>query len=203
MGAYFQTNNSAMRAPLLPLLSTLFCLLAHAAPTHAQAAGLKLKSLSEGVTLHSTDSGLRLQYIGPASFAGEPSAGQSAALNLSTPTLRNSLRADWLVPGQGLHTSLGVSWNAQGKSFAATSSLPSSLNPTPFMGLGWQPGAKQSSRWKLSAEIGTAFSGEKACPSIAVHCNSGPGNGFNLQSNGSGLRLNPYVNFGATFSFDQ
>lgn len=179
-------------SPMLALL----CMLSLAAPAHAQS-GLRLKEHSEGITLHAAENGLRLQFTRLAPEAAPAASGHK--LDLST---RDSLRADWPLFSQNLHTTLGVSWNALSPRGGQSSSQASALNAVPFMGLGWQSALQSNSRWRLSAEIGTAFAAPRNCGGLVPAC-SAPANGFKPQSSGSGLRLNPYLNFGATFSFDQ
>lgn len=183
----------------LTLLSALLCTLCVTAPAHAQASGLRLKSHSEGITLHAGESGLRLQFVSTTPIANQSAAGFDFT---STTSPRNSLRADWPLLAKGLHTTLGLSWSSESRNSMASSSRSSEMNAMPFMGLGWQGGLQQNSRWRLSAEVGTAFTGGSGCSGIPPSC-SGAASGFRTYSSGSGLRLNPYVNFGATFRFDQ
>ncbi len=186
-----------MRVSRLPLLLALLCLTGLSLPAHAQATGLRLKASPD--PLQAGESSLRLRYTSLA-VAGDVLATQPAPL-FEVPITRSSLRADWPVLVQGVHTSIGVSWNDIVATSGQASSRSSQLSATPFLGLGWQSSQSRQSRWSLSAEVGTALAG--SCSSTAPGCSGIQSTGLNPNASGSGLKLNPYVNFGATFRFDQ
>ncbi len=189
-----------MRSRRLLLLAALLCQAALNA--HAEGSGLRLKEYTEGITLPTMENGLKLRFVPAPTEATSPipSAEQSAGFaDAAPPRNRSMFRADWPV-GAGLHTSLGLDWSA---SAGQTGSGNRTLDPMPLFGLGWESASGTPSRWKLSAEIGTAFVSGQPCNAL-IGC---PANraaaGLNPYGYGSGLRLNPYVNFGATFSFGQ
>lgn len=162
-------------------------------PARAQATGLLLKEYSEGITLHSTASGLRLNFKQLELNSLETPANHSSS---SASVFRNELRADWPLSRNGLQTSLGLSWS--GKGFSSERSLSHGIAAKTFFGLDWYPGLQKHQRWSLSAEMGTALSNSSACSTILSYCTP---SGLNPQFSGSGLRLNPYLNFGATYRF--
>lgn len=164
---------------------------------HAEAGGLRLKDHIEGITLPAPGSGLKLHFV-PAPRRAAPPALAASSLN-ETVVQRNSLRADWQWAGKSLHTTLGLDWSDITHQ-AGTHDYTSS-DAIPFFGLGWDSGSSKS-RWRLSAEIGTAFAAGQPCNAL-VGCASLRSSGLNPYSTGSGLRLNPYVNFGATYTFSQ
>ncbi|NSL54076.1 hypothetical protein [Uliginosibacterium aquaticum] len=187
-----------MRSLRLPFLVALLCLAGQALPAHAQATGLRLKHTPE--SQQAGESGLRLSFSS-FSAAGEVTAAQSSPL-FDAASVRNSLRADYPLLAKGVHTSVGVSWNDLSASTSGqASSRSSQLAAVPFLGLSWQSSQARQNRWSLSAEVGTALAGN--CSGMAPSCSGAPTTGLNPSSSGSGLRLNPYVNFGATFRFDQ
>jgi hypothetical protein len=187
-----------MRTFILSLLAALLC--STALTAQAEGNGLRLKEYSEGITLHSVENGLRLQFVPSPWGTNAPAAEQSTpAFEAGTSKARSMLRADWPVFGFGLHTSLGLDWSNPTKPSSAID--VKALGAMPFLGLGWESGA-DASRWKLSAEIGTAFASGQPCNAL-VGCPRSRLTGLNPYGYGSGLRLNPYVNFGATFTFGQ
>lgn len=190
-----------MRTLCLDLLAALLC--SSALTAQAEGTGLRLKEYSEGITLHAVENGLKLRFVPLAQGSlSIPATEQSVpAFDTSgTVSTHSMLRADWPVFGPGLRTSLGLNWNSQTSVFSTPGIKP--FEATPFFGLGWESGNRDASRWRLSAEVGAAFASGKPCYLLSG-C---PGNrltGLNPYGSGSGLRLNPYVNFGATFTFGQ
>lgn len=164
---------------------------------HAEAGGLRLKEHSKGITLNAVENGLKLQFV-PAP-AQVPSAEQSG-LSLGERAGRSTLRAEMASFAPGLHTTFGLDWTSI---TGRTDPSLNTLEATPFLGLGWQSGARESSRWHLSAEVGTAFSAGQPCNPLVGCSATQPRTGLNPYASGSGLRLNPYVNFGATYTFGQ
>ncbi|GAB2885387.1 hypothetical protein GCM10027046_12270 [Uliginosibacterium flavum] len=180
-----------MKASASALLSsTLACLIA-IAPAYAQPSGLRLQGHAEGFALRETDSGLRLRF-------SSETAPVSISAAESSPLTRNTLRADWPVFGYGMHTSLGLSWSAPdaGNTFSNTSVAPSS-----FMGFGWRSESIRNSGWKLSAELGTNVSGGSGCAGTGAACPPLRPQGLSGDAGGNGLRLTPYINFGATINY--
>lgn len=180
-----------MKASVSTLLSsTLACLVA-IAPAYAQPSGLRLQGHAEGFALRETDSGLRLR------FSSETTPGSLSTAE-TTPLTRNTLRADWPVFGYGLHTSLGLSWSAQdaGSALSSTSAAPSS-----FLGFGWRGEPLRNTGWKLSAELGANVSGSAGCAGTSAACPPMRPQGLSGDAGGNGLRLNPFINFGATINY--
>lgn len=180
-----------MKASASTLLSsTLACLVA-IAPAYAQPSGLRLQGHAEGFALRETDSGLRLRF-------SSETAPTSITAAETGPLTRNTLRADWPVFGYGLHTSLGLSWSAQEASntFSSTAVAPSS-----FLGFGWRGEPLSNSGWKLSAELGANVSGSNGCAGSSAACPPMRPQGLSGDAGGNGLRLNPYINFGATINY--
>lgn len=162
-------------------------------PAHAQATGLLLKKYQEGITLHSTNNGLRLNFKQLELNSLETPSNHSSS---SASIFRNELRANWPLSSSGLQTSLGLSWSGDG--FSSARGLSHGIAAKTFFGLDWYPGQKKHPRWSLSAEMGTALSNSGACNATLSYCTP---SGLNPQFSGSGLRLNPYLNFGATYRF--
>lgn len=189
-----------MRARSLSFLAALLCLTVHTA--QAEGTGLRLKEYSEGLTLQAAENGLKLRFVPAAPEQASPAPGAEQSGSISEASLtrsRNMLRADWPVFSSGLHTSVGLDWsNTAG--LTGSAGRPDAM---PLFGLGWETGSRRASSWKLSAEVGTAFvSGLPCNPLVGCPASSTP-TGLNPYGYGSGLRLNPYVNFGATFTFGQ
>ena len=180
-----------MKASASALLSsTLACLIA-IAPAYAQPSGLRWQGNAEGFALRESDNGLHLR------FSSETAPNSSNAAE-TTPLTRNTLRADWPVFGYGLHTSLGLSWSTQeaGNAFSSTTAAPSS-----FLGFGWRGEPIRNSGWKLSAELGTNVSGGNGCAGSSAACPPMRPQGLSGDAGGNGLRLTPYINFGATLNY--
>lgn len=163
----------------------------------AQPSGLRLDGGSSGIILRDTESGLHL------SFSARPAPATTTWWNATDTTLpqdgsRNTLSAD-LPLDLGLHTSLGLSWDSgnsvTGKTAGST--------PSPFFGLGWNSEPSRSTRWALSAEVGTHLTGASTCKGVLLSCGAVQPAGLSGNAMGNGLRLTPYVSFGATYSFDR
>lgn len=180
-----------MKASASTLLSSILACLIVISPAYAQPSGLRLQGHAEGFALRETDKGLRLR------FSTETTPASLAAADPG-PLARNTLRADWPVFGYGLHTSLGLSWNAQdsGNAFSSTAVAPSS-----FLGFGWRGEPFRNSGWKLSAELGANLSGGSGCAGSTAACPPLRPQGLSGDAGGNGLRLNPYINFGATINY--
>lgn len=162
----------------------------------AQPSGLRLDGSARGIVLRDTENGLRL------SFSSHPTTSDSwwntdAA---SQDGSHNTLSADWPLD-LGVHTSLGLSWDtARSGTAGKTTASP----PATFFGLGWNSEPSRSTRWALSAEVGTHLTaGSNSCRSILMSCVAAQPAGLSGNAMGSGLRLTPYVSFGATYSFDR
>lgn len=179
-----------MKASATAFLSTFLACLMAVTPVHAQPSGLRLQGNAEGFTLRESDNGLRLRF----SAETAPTSIQS-----SSALTRNTLRADWPVFGYGLRTSLGLSWSAAEMSTQYTTR--SSTEPTTFLGFGWRGEPIRNSGWKLSAEMGASVSGSRGCSSIGPACPITHPQGLSGDAGGNGLRLNPYINFGATLNY--
>jgi hypothetical protein len=166
----------------------------------AQPSGLRLEKSSEGFILRDTDSnGLRLRLTSLPTAVSPKATDDTVA---SIVPGHQTLRADWSVLGPGLHTSLGLSWD-NGRQINLTSKTLATT-PTTFMGFGWDSLPSRSSRWSLSAEVGTNLSGSYGCfGTIIQSCTKTHPLGLSGDAVGSGLRLNPYISFGATYSFDR
>lgn len=181
-------------------LIPLVCLLAGTA-AFAQPSGLLFDGGKEGFTLRDTDNGLRLHFTSqPKSGTAKESIPDSTS-KFTVPT-HNTLRAEWAIPYQniGLHTSLGLSWDSD----KPVSFTGRATTPTTFLGLGWSSAPSRTSRWSLSAELGTSLSNSTyGCFGVVQSCASQRPLGLSGDAAGSGLRLNPYVSFGATYSFDR
>ena len=178
------------------LNASLACLVA-AAPAYAQPSGLRLQGHAEGFALRESDNGLRLHFTStnPLNNAALATPGTAKA----SPT-RNTLRADWPVFGYGLQTSLGLSWNTPETSSRSFSTAQ--ISPTTFLGFGWHGEPFQNSGWKFSAEFGTSLSnGASSCTGITSLCPTSQPQGLRSDASGNGLRLTPYVSFGATLSY--
>jgi len=178
------------------LNTSLACLVA-TTPAYAQPSGLRLQGNAEGFTLRGSDNGLRLR------FTSTNPLHDTTALAASDPArnslTRNTVRADWPIFGYGLRTSLGLSWStpeAGNRSFSREQ-----MAPTTFLGFGWRSESFQSSGWKFSAELGTNLSGRNTCTGITSVCLTPQPQGLNGEASGNGLRLNPYVSFGATLNY--
>ncbi len=169
----------------------------------AEGSGLRLKEYSEGITLQSSENGLKLRFVPAPAEQASPAPGveqSSSAADPGQTRARSILRADWPVFNSGLHTSLGLDWS---NTAGTTGNTNRALDAMPLFGLGWETGSRRASNWKLSAEVGTAFvSGLPCNPLVGCPLSNSP-TGLNPYGYGSGLRLNPYVNFGATFTFGQ
>lgn len=175
--------------------TTLACMLA-GAPAFAQPSGLRLTEGNEGLSLRGADNGLHLRF----STQKLPATSMSDLPQESPSLTRSTLRADWPVFGYGLRTSLGLAWDTG--STARFSSQAAAPTPTPFVGFGWRSEPAHDSRWSLSAEVGTSV-GHNRCNGMILNCAAVPPLGMSGDAGGNGLRLAPYVSFGATYSFDR
>lgn len=171
-------------------------LVTSASLAHAEAGGLRLKEHNEGISLNAVENGLKLQFV-PA--PAQPPQTEQSGPALDERVGRSTLRAEMDSFAPGLHTTFGLDWNAVNGNTAPSLNA---FDATPFLGLGWQSSSRDSRRWRLSAEVGTAFTAGQPCNPL-VGCAAAPRTGLNPYSPGSGLRLNPYVNFGATYTFGQ
>ncbi|MGC3961880.1 MAG: hypothetical protein QM803_00770 [Rhodocyclaceae bacterium] len=72
---------------------------------------------------------------------------------------------------------------------------------TPFIGFGWVSTKSRTSRWSLSAEIGAYASGAGECRSAALSCAVSSGMGLKPSSSNDGIHWNPYLSFGASYSY--
>jgi hypothetical protein len=166
----------------------------------AQPSGLRLDSAStRGIVLRDTENGLRLRFSTDSSSSPANPWGNE---NLNAQdSSHNTLRADWPLLDMGIHTSLGLSWDS-GRTGVPGKSLGST--PSTFVGLGWDSEPSRSSRWALSAQVGTHLgSNNSGCKSFLLSCNTAQPLGLSGNAMGNGLRLTPYVSFGATYSFDR
>ena len=181
-----------MTTPAIRLCSAALASLLAAAPALAQPSGLRLGGGNEGFSLRGTDNGLhlRLSTLTTPDSTSAP-VGEAG---------RQTLRADWPVFGYGLRTSLGLSWNAAGRSGLSGTS---DLAPSTFLGFGWRGEPVRNSRWSLSAEVGTSLASGTACHGSSMSCAMPRAQGLSGEASGNGLRLSPYVSFGATWSFDR
>ncbi|MDQ8024237.1 MAG: hypothetical protein REI94_20520 [Moraxellaceae bacterium] len=112
------------------------------------------------------------------------------------------LAASWRPFGDGLRTSLGMIWRDPQQQYSRApgeSELFGRLS-TPYVGIGWSGAVTDDSRWLLSAEMGTMLLGSGSC-SGGVSCLNLPSVGLRPDSQGGGMRFNPYVTFGARFSY--
>ncbi|MDQ7988221.1 MAG: hypothetical protein REI09_01195 [Candidatus Dactylopiibacterium sp.] len=176
---------------ILPAL--LFALTALTA--QAEGGGLRLPDLAGGSLSDSpAERGLRLRFLAPAHSL--PADTLTPGREFGASYGRSSLRADWPVLGEGFRTVLGLSWASPAR---PTQSAPTALDITPFISLGWTTSNVAQRGWHLNAEVGTAIGGQRCAFSGCKDTFTG----FDPHSSGSGLRLNPYVNFGATFTFGE
>lgn len=167
----------------------------------AQPSGLRLDSTSNGFVLRDSENGLRLRFSTQSTTDSSPF--QSASEQFSRPGQRSSLSADLPLTDDGLHTSLGFSWDSNRLGTPGMAGSSTGSQTTPFFGLGWNSGASRSSRWALSAEVGTQFASASACRNSLLTCTTAPSLGLSGNAMGSGLHLTPYFSFGATYSFDR
>lgn len=163
----------------------------------AQPSGLRLAGGSKGIVLRDTESGLHL------SFSAQAVPATTTWWNATdTPTPqdsnRNTLSAD-LPLDLGLHTSLGLSWDSGSIGAGKTANSA----PSPFFGLGWNSEPSRSTRWALSATVGTHLTSAGTCKGALWSCGAVQPAGLSGNAMGNGLRLTPYVSFGATYSFDR
>ncbi len=166
----------------------------------AQPSGLRLDSAStRGIVLRDTENGLQLRLT-TDSGASPANPWGNEGLNAQDGS-RNTLRADWPLLDMGIHTSLGLSWDS-GRAGVSGKSLGT---PSTFVGLGWDSEPSRSSRWALSAQVGTHLGSNSngGCKSFLLSCNTAQPLGLSGNAVGNGLRLTPYVSFGATYSFDR
>ncbi|PAS97800.1 MAG: hypothetical protein CGU28_03400 [Candidatus Dactylopiibacterium carminicum] len=176
----------------LPLLLRLLAALGLSAATlmaQAQPSGLLLfKGHGEGLSLKREEPGFRLRFTQEPATASTP-----AALPAEVPL--QSLSAEWALPMQGFYGSTGLSWTGK-RNLADNGSISSS-----HFALGWQGSFLPSSNWSFSAGVGTALSAGSKCAGIGQACQTPGSLGLNPEARGSGLHLNPYVSFGATYRF--
>jgi hypothetical protein len=190
------------------LLTVALALSTGSLATLAQPSGLRLDKSYEGFALPNsqeasreaaTDSGLYLRFTKLPQATLVDQDNKSTSLDLPA---RSMLRADWSMLSPGVHTSLGLSWNNDQQIVPTGKGL--STSPTTFLGFGWDSLPSRSSRWSLSAEVGTNLSGSYGCfGAIAQGCTPAKPLGMSGEAVGNGLRLNPYISFGATYSFDR
>jgi hypothetical protein len=167
----------------------------------AQPSGLRLDNTNtKGIVLRDTENGLRLRLSSdPVALPVNPWGNESPNAQDGS---RNTLRADWPLLDMGIHTSLGLSWDS-GRNGVSGKSLG---NTSTFVGLGWDSEPSRSSRWALSAQVGTHLGSSNSsggCKSFLLSCNTAQPLGLSGNAMGNGLRLTPYVSFGATYSFDR
>ncbi|MEC5397033.1 hypothetical protein [Uliginosibacterium sp. H1] len=170
-----------MRTPALLLLIAAFSGLAH-------GQGLR-------VPVDSKEGESRFE-LGSGGVPGVSQGEDGNALGSSW------LAASWKPFGEGLRTSLGMVWRDRQEHLyraPGESDLFGRLS-TPYVGVGWSGAVTENSRWRLSAEMGTMLLGSGNC-SADVSCLSVPSVGLKPDSQGGGMRFNPYVTFGATFSY--
>ena len=168
----------------------------------AQPSGLRLDSTStRGIVLRDTENGLQLRLSSdPLVSPANPWGNED--LNTQNGS-HNTLRADWPLLDMGIHTSLGLSWDS-GSTGVSGKTLGST--PSTFVGLGWDSEPSRSSRWALSAQVGTHLGSNNSgsgCKSFLLSCTTTQPLGLSGNAVGNGLRLTPYVSFGATYSFDR
>lgn len=155
-------------------------------PVFAQPSGLLLQSNgATGLSLGDADSRLHFR------FKTEPVSASTLADTQKS--LRSTIQADWPVIGFGLRTAIGLSWTSP--------DLNASTVTTPFLGLGWRSEPTRNSGWRLSAEMGTNLFNNSHCDTASLGCAALPAPGLNSDSAGSGLRLSPYLNFGASYRY--
>lgn len=169
-----------------PALIALLFLAAQ--PLWAQPSGLRLQpGAPEGLSLRGHEEGLKLRFV------SVPVVDQSAPSGAAAPLMRSTLAADWLLSGDGLSTSLGMSWNS-------TTGQLSFGTPATFVGLGWKGMVAHDSQLSVSAELGARYA-NTTCMLPLAGCDSTRTSAFSSDAGGSGLRLSPYISFGATLRY--
>lgn len=180
------------------LISTLTGPLAY-----AQQSGLRLEGSSpSGFVLRDSGNGLHLEFSTYAVPTLTP-FNVSPTQNSWTAS-HNTLSANWSVlDSDEIHTSLGLVWDSNRNSAGTFSEAQGSGLSRSFLGLSWDSKATSESRWALSAQVGTNLFHNKNCSDAFHACSSSGSFGLTANPLGDGLHLNPYISFGATYSFDR
>jgi len=170
---------------------------------YAQPSGLRLDGNStSGFTLRDTGNGLHLEFSTYAVPTLTP-FNVSPTQNSWTAS-HNTLSAKWSMLESGeIHTSLGLVWDADRSSAGTFSEAQGSGLSRTFLGLSWDSKATSESRWALTAQVGTNLFLNKNCSEAFHSCGNSGSFGLTANPLGDGLHLNPYISFGATYSFDR
>ncbi|MFA9439687.1 hypothetical protein ACDA63_08630 [Uliginosibacterium sp. sgz301328] len=206
-----------MKSLTRSLLVTV-CLLS-AAQCWAQA-GLRV-TLPSGAVLGDAPAGANSSLVlrfsdptGSSATAAGPALATTQPLRLSGNSDDSSLSrsptvwADWRPFDNGLRTSAGMMWRDTLSERTPTVDAMSAANfdvrdrvSTPFVGFGWVSTKSRTSRWSLSAEIGAYASGGGECRTAALSCAVSSGMGLKPGSGNDGIHWNPYLSFGASYSY--